>query len=257
MAKNILFSTLVCFFLVSCGTFEKDSRKAEIYTRLGYEYLKNGKYPEALQNFLEAEKLDGSASSIQNGLAMTYFARDKFDLALTHIQKAIKLDSKNVEAYNNLGRIHIALGNYDQAEAALQTALKDLTYTEPEKPLTNMGLLYVRKGQPDKARSYFVKAMQSNRNFCPAYKEYGNALLKMKNYETASSLFDKAVKICENSPEEVHYLSALSYYQMGKRDFAVARFREVIKLYPESEFAEKSKSLLKAIGSNNLEQDKQ
>lgn len=246
-SKNILISA-ICVLLTACTSFERDNRRAEIYTRLGYEYLNNGKYPEALQNFLEAESLDDSASSIQNGLAMTYFAREKYDLATTHINKAIQLDSKNIDAHNNKGRILIALGKYDEAEKSLETALKDLTYTELEKPLTNMGLLLMRRNQPEQAKTYFMKAIQANRNFCPAYKEYGNALIKIKNYEVAGPLFDKAIKVCQNSPEEVHYLSALSYYQLGKKDFAVARLREVIKLYPESEYAEKSKSLLKAVG---------
>ncbi len=243
---------MTCALLVSCTSFERENRRAEIYTRLGYEYLNNGKYPEALQNFLEAEKLDDTASSIQNGLAMTYYAREKYDLATKHINQALKLDPKNIDAHNNKGRILIALGQYIDAERSLEIALKDLTYTEIEKPLTNMGLLLMRKNQPNEAKTYFMKAIQANRNFCPAYKEYGNALIKIKNYEMAGSLFDKAIKVCQNSPEEAHYLSALSYYQLGKKDFAVARLREVIKLYPESEYAEKSKSLLKAVGHTDL-----
>lgn len=248
--RQLCISIGTLLLLTSCGSMEVNSKKADIYTRLGYDYMENKKYPEALQNFLEAEKLNPNSSVINNGLAMTYYAREKYDLALKHVLRALDADPKNMDAQNNLGRIYIAMGNYDAAEKALNLALKDLTYSQIEKPLTNLGIVYARKNKPTQSKNYFIKALQANRNFCPAYLEYGSLLLKNKDYEMAGGLFDKAVKICENSPQEVHYLSALSYYQLGKKDFAIARLKEIIKLYPENEYADKSKSLLKALGQD-------
>lgn len=247
MISKILY-ILFLLLITACSSNKKVDRKAEIYNRLGYEYLDAGKYPEALQNFLESEKLAPRVSSTQNGLAMSYFARDKFDQALTHIQKAIQFDSKNMEAYNNLGRIHLARGDFSAAEKALSIAIQDLTNTEPEKPLTNMGILFSRKSQYSKAKGYFLKAIQTNRDYCPPYKEYGFSLLKQKKYAESGNLFDKAIKVCKNSADEVHYFGALSYYQMGQIDIARARLQEVIRLYPTSNYLDKAKEILKAIG---------
>ena len=165
---------------------------------------------------------------------------------------SVATNPKYSEARNNLGRDYIAQGKYNKAIVEINKTLKDLTYSAPEKAQTNLGLAYLRKNNLPKAREQLLSAIKSNRDYCPAYNYYGQTLMKLKQFDDASGVFDRGIKVCQNSPEELHYLSGLSYYQTGKKRMALVRLKEVAKLYPASEYAEKSRSLLKVI-----EQDKQ
>ena len=224
-----------------------NKKRASLYFQIGNDLLEQKNYPDALTNLLEADKLDPENPYIMNSLGMLYFAREKYDLAANYIQRAIKADPKYTDARSNLGRIYIAQGKYERAIAETKRALKDLTYNQPEKAHTNLGLAYFRKNNFKDAREQFLQALKLNKDYCPAYNHYGKTLMKLKQFDDASGVFDRGIKVCQHSPEEVHYLSGLSYYQRGKKDMALIRLKEVAKLYPGSEYSEKSRSLLKVI----------
>lgn len=187
-----------------------------------------------------------------NALGLLYFAREKYDISAKYIRKAIQGNPKFSDARSNLGRVYIAQGKYTSAIKEIKKALRDLTYNKPEKAQTNLGLAYFRKNNFPEAKGQLQAALKLNKEYCPAYNYYGQTLLKLKEYENASGIFDRAIKVCQNEPEEVHYLSGLSYYQMGKKDMALIRLKEVSKLYPGTEYAEKSRTLLKAIEQDKL-----
>lgn len=238
--------------MTSCATSGHDERRANLYLQIGNDYLDQKNYPEALTSLLEANKFAPNNPAILNSLGMLYLAREKYSVAQEYMEKAIDIDPKYTDARNNLGRIYIAQGKYQKAIVEIKKSLKDLTYTAPEKIQTNLGLAYLRTNKYPQAREQLLSALKTNKDYCPAYGYYGQTLMKLKQYEDASGVLDRGIKVCQNNPEEVHYLSGLSYYQMGKKDMALIRFKEVAKLYPASEYAEKSRSLLKVI-----EQDQQ
>jgi type IV pilus assembly protein PilF len=243
-----LFSTLIS----SCTTGGDNVKRAELYLQIGNDYLDQKIYPDALTNLLQAEKLDPDNPRIMNSLGLLYFAREKYDTAVTYIKKAIAADPKFSDARSNLGRVYIAQGKYDKAIFEIKKALRDLTYNKPEKAQTNLGLAYFRQDRFRAAREQLLSALKLNKDYCPAYSYYGQTLMKLKEYENAGGVFDRAIKVCQNDPEEVHYLSGLSYYQMGKKEMALIRLKEVAKLYPSSEYAEKSRALLKVIEQDKL-----
>jgi type IV pilus biogenesis/stability protein PilW len=238
--------------LSSCATTNDSEKRASLYFQIGNDYMEQKDYPEALTNLLKSEELSPNNSLVLNSLGMLYFHQEKYKTAGNYIRKAISLNPKYSDARNNLGRVYIAQGDYNRAIHEIKIAAKDLTYKYPEKAQTNLGLAYFRKDNFPKAKEVLQRALQLNKDYCPAYGFYGKTLMKLKQFENASGIFDRGIKVCQNEPEEVHFLSGLSYYQMGKKEMAIIRLKEVSKLYPSSEYAEKSRSLLKAI-----KQDKQ
>lgn len=232
-------------------TTSHNEGRAGLYLQIGDDLMTQENYPEALTNLLEANKLAPNNPRIMNSLGMLYFHREKYDLAAEYLQKTISIEPKYTDARTNLGRVYIAQGKYNKAIIETKKALQDLTYNHPEKAQTNLGLAYLRKNKFAAAKNELHTAIKLNKEYCPAYSYYGQSLMKLKQYEDASGVFDRAIKVCQTKPEEVHYLSGLSYYQNGKKEMALVRLKEVSKLYPASEFAEKSRSLL-----NVIEQDR-
>lgn len=253
MGTKIFLLIYICIFsiLTGCATSDKDEGKAALYLQIGNDLLAQNNYPEALSNLLQAQKYAPDNPVVLNSLGMLYFAREKYETAAGYIQRAVKSEPRYTDARTNLGRVYIAQGKYNKAIFETKKALKDLTYGQPEKAQTNLGLAYLRKNNFRAAKAQLSSAIKLNKDYCPAYNYYGQTLMKLKDYDSSAGIFDRAIKVCQNSPEEVHFLSGLSYYQMGKQQMALIRLKEVAKLYPASEYAEKSRSLLKVI-----EQDK-
>lgn len=250
MANKIFLFIYIGFFALSftgCVSSIDNERRAGFYLQIGLDNLAQKNFPEALTNLIQADKLSPNNPVILNALGAFYLEHGKYTTASEYSSKALRINPQYTEARNNLGRIYIAQGHYDKAIVEVRKALKDLTYPHPEKVRTNLGIAYLRKNQFARAKQHLQSALKINKDYCPAYSYYGQTLLKLKQYDDANAIFDRGIKVCQDSPEEVHYLSALSYYQTGKKEMALVRLKEVAKLYPTSEYAEKSRSLLKVI----------
>lgn len=242
--KSVLIFTMI---LAACATTDVKHQKAKLYADVGRADLASGQYPEALQQLQIAYELDPEDPDILNDLGLAYFVRNKYTDALFYINKSLKNKPNFTEARNNLGRVLIDMGKYNEAIRELQTVTADLTYLTPEKGFANLGLAYLKKEDYENSKKYLVKAIQANREFCPAYNYYGQALFQTNNFEKAAKMFDRQVKICEKTSDEVQYFSALSYFKMGNRDKALARFEEIVKESPAGEFAQKSEAMIKII----------
>lgn len=251
MGKQLLICLLAGVFL-SCATGDKDAEKAELHLRIGTAHLNQGNYPLALRELLEAHRLNPDNAVVCNNLALAYFVRGKYADAERHLNQAIKIDPKYTDAYNNLGRVHIELGRYDLAINELNRVVSDLTYPQPEKGLSNLGLAHMKAKNYQEAQRRFKEALKINNNFCPAHNHYTQALYLLKEYKRAAAATESALQLCPNL-DEAHYYGALSYLKMGQRDRAHARMKEIIELYPASEFAKLARSHLNQASTDGTE----
>lgn len=240
---------LGAFLLTSCaGWWQKDKAKADLYLRMGISEIESGNYPSALRSLLKAEELDPKNPATQNNLGLVYFHRERLDLAEKHVRRAVDLDSKYTEARNNLARIFIEKGNFAAAEKELKIVLNDLTYPSPEKAYVNMGLVKFNLKDYSEARKTFGKVLQTNPEDCVASTYVGRSLFELNDYSTAAEALDRAIGFCQRSLfDEPHYFSALAYFRLGEKAKSVARFEEVIKLYPNGQYREKAKGMLSLI----------
>lgn len=248
MAKRILGVFLLILSTACTSLSTENEETAKLHLRIGTSHLNNENYPMALNELLTAAELDPSNPVIQNNLGLTYFFRERFDLAENHIRKALKLDEKYSDARNNLSRVLIERGRYTEAAQEAQIVIQDLLYTSPEKPLINLGLAQFKMGQFETAKKNFQKALDYQRDNCLAQSFYGRTFFEMKDYNRASEALDRAAGFCQRSQfDEPHYYSALSYYQLGQKSKAEARFESLLKLYPNGRYNEKAKTMLETI----------
>lgn len=234
-------------FLCSCSSFGPSyEERAQLHLRIGTAHLNNGNFPAALSELLQAEKYDDENPVIQNNLGLAYFVRQKYTLAEKHMRKAIELEPKYTEARNNLGRTLIELGLYKEAIKELQIAVDDLTYQSPEKSYSNLGLAQFKAGQYQQALKTLKKALDLKSDTCTTHNYYARALFESNYIAAASRAFDQAIQACkEQKFDEPHFYSALSFYKLGQREEAEARFKEVIENFPEGKYASQAREMLK------------
>lgn len=250
LSRSILLST-VALCAIACGSLgrNKENRElAALHLKIGTGYLTQGNYPLAIKELLIAESYDPRNTSILNNLGLAYFVRGEMPLAIEKLHAATKNDPGYTEARNNLARAYIQEHRHKEAVQELEIAVKDLTYTQPEKSWTNLGLAYFMDGRMEPAKSALVKAMELDRNYCPAYTIYGKVLYEQQLYLSAAQSLDQAVGKCRNYQyDEPNYYSALSYLKLGQRDTARAKLQEIITRFPDGEYARKARDLLPTI----------
>lgn len=243
--SKYLFLIVFSFALINCSTFRANQEKAQLHYSIGSSYYQNASYPQALKEFLTAAEYDSSNVNIQNSLGLTYFMREKFELSIKHFKNAVILDPKFTDARNNLARAYSEIGKYAEAQKELDIVLADLTYTGTDRAYNNLGFNYFKQGKYEQARESFKKALATQPDNCYSQTFVGRSLFEMKQYPEASEALDKAIEFCQrNLIDEPHYYSALSYYRMGEKKKSIVRFEEVLKLYPNGKYSEKSKGML-------------
>lgn len=248
MQRLLTFFILLPLF--GCASWQNDNKdKAQLYAQIGNSNFENGDYPAALRALLQAEKLDPSNPAVQNNLGLVYFMRERYDTSEKHLRKALALQKSFTDARNNLARVLIEQGRYAEAERELRIVLNDLTYNGFSKAYINLGLAYFNEKNYPQALIAFGKTIEIENDNCVGHSYYGRTLFEQKEYPRAANALDRAISFCQKQLyDEPHYYSALAYYRMGQKSKAVARFEEIVKLYPNGTYRDKAKAMLDLIG---------
>ena len=256
--KNLL-CTMIIFGFIACSSHQvtESEKKAEIFYMSGTQNLVAKRYSEALNDFLEAVKLDPNNSEIQNNLGMTYYFKNELNIALEHLKKAIELDPKNMDPVNNLASVYFAQGKYQESKIEYEKITKDLTYLNQFRTYYNLGLIELTNKNTVKARELFNKSVAENQNYCPAYFQLGTLDLEAQNFQSAYDNFKNAgTGECMNNAAEANYYQAISSWKLGNAERAKLKFIDVIKRFPKSPMAAKAQlqvdrlDKLEATGSN-------
>jgi len=243
-----VFLLFFLLFSVGCVSFSENKEKVALHIQLGASFFDSGNYALALSEFLKAEALDSSNPAVQNNLGLTYFMREKYDTSEKHFRKALQIESKFTDARNNYARLLIERGRYIDAERELKVVLADLTYGGTEKAYINLGLSYFNQQKYSLAKDSFLKAIDQQQDSCIANSYYGRSLFEMKEYKRSLVALDRAINFCQKSSfDEPHYYSALAFYRLGEKEKSIVRFAEVVKLYPQGRFQDRSRAMLDLI----------
>jgi putative inorganic carbon (HCO3(-)) transporter len=98
-------------------------------------------------------------------LGEIYLKLNQFDSAISSLSKAAEL---NPAYLNNLGAAYTKKGMLNEALSSFQKAAA--TGWDDELTYTYMGIIYEKKGDPDKATLMYKKALQLNPDYEPALK---------------------------------------------------------------------------------------
>lgn len=236
--------------VTGCSTAKKTNSKdiALLHLQNGTRFFTNKKYPSALTEFLEAEKLDPRNAVVQNNLALTYFVRDRMELAQKHIDLALAINPSYTEARNNRARILIERGQFALAIQDAKKVTEDLTYQYPIRGWTNIALAQFRMGNFKDAKATATEALKVDRTNCFAQTVLGRSHLEISEFKEAATTLDRAISACRTEGEdEAAYFAGVANYKLGRSAAAIARLEEVLKDYPQGRYAKKAESLLEII----------
>lgn len=137
--------------------------------RMGHAYEQTQKYTEAVEQYVEAEKiflkmgnLDDYAT-VSDRMAKTHYFNGKIKESVDEYKTTLELGCKNAEIFNNLGFIQISLEELEDAKINLTEALKlreNQDSNEIHMTYNNLGVIEFLQKNYDKAIEFFKKGIE-------------------------------------------------------------------------------------------------
>lgn len=91
-----------------------------------------------------------------------------YEEAIAECRRAIEIDPEFGNAWNDIGTYLIELGRLDEAIRYLEQATRATRYEFHSAPYFNLGRIYLKKGEPEKAARCFRDALHANPTYFPA-----------------------------------------------------------------------------------------
>ncbi len=251
---------LISFLALSCATKQvaeppKPTSRVEGQNvsdkkALAIASLLRGNHRQAVDEIEAAKSINKNDPEIYNIEGLIYFSLKQYDQAEGYYKKAIELNPSYSEARNNLCGVYLAVGKWDAAIEQCSKAASDVFYKSREKALTNLGVAYFRKGDTDKAKENYQRALEINPAFAYTHNEFGKLYMATGKDLEAIDEFRKAVNSFDQY-DEAHYNLALAYLRTGKRELACESFKKVVEISPESALGVDAKGYLSYLCVNN------
>ncbi len=250
MNIKLLFIMLSIFLVCSCGggqaTKVDQSKLLEDQKALAMASIKRGNFQQGIKDIEAAEKIDPDDGEIYLIKGIIYFGLKDNSLAEQNYKKALSLDPKLTVANFNLCGFYIKVTKYDDAITYCEKALSDPVYDARAEAFTTLGIAYFKKGDYEKARENYDKALQVNPSLVYTHNEMGKLYMSLGRENEAIDEFLYAIQGYKYY-DEAYFNLGLAYLKKGETFNACASFRKVIEVAPNSLLALNANSYLNTV----------
>ncbi len=243
----------LAFFVVISGCAGANPTKQPDYSarqlqNMGENYLSGGDTANALEYLTKAEQKNPGDPVIQYDLGLAYDQREMPDKALSHFEKALKIKPDYPEALNAIGSVYAKRGQVELARQVFQKAIDNPFYKTPEIAAYNIGRLYEKKGDLDRALTNYQLAVKFSPQFGMAWVRIGHIQEQLNMVDEARHSYGNAVKA---SPDlaEAHLRYGIMSYQAGDMEAALSSLSRVGKLVPNTDMADEARRYLEKLNT--------
>ena len=222
MKRLALLSVALLLVISGCATTAASSASfGRQLQDMGEKYMAAGDTANALQYLTEAEQKRPDDPIIQYDLGLAYDQRGLPDKALSHLQKALKIKPAYPEARMPWALSMPDAGSIELAQEAFQKALDDPFYKTPQFAAYNLGRLYEKKGDIERALTNYQQAVKFEPRYGMAWFRIGQILEQLHRDDEARHAYGKAVAA---SPDlaEAHLRYGIMSYQAGDMEAALS-----------------------------------
>ena len=162
---------------------QKSASRAAGLVEEGDKLVEERKWPEAIDVYKLAIRLDPNYAPAHGGLGDAYFGSGSWEPALAAYKEQARLAPNNADAQYALGYAYNAMGRHGEAFAPLTRASSlDPTFADA---FYGIGYAYLRGADPEKSIGFFKSAIRLQPDYADAY--YGLGLAYARMGETASA----------------------------------------------------------------------
>ena len=182
------------------------AKKAQGLYELGLAHMQRGEAERALEQFLQAEKINPYDAEIPNAMGLVYYSMEKYDKAADAYKRALALEPEFGDARHNLGTLYLFLGRSDEAIKEFERALANDLYRNRATTYNSLGWAKLQKGDLTGAEKNFTESIEHDRLFVIAYCNLGQTYVKTGDYKKAVQFLKKAVDLAPQYAEAYLYL---------------------------------------------------
>jgi tetratricopeptide (TPR) repeat protein len=214
---------------------EIDNRYSSGYAGLGIVAQVRGNFPEGLKLVEKALEINPDNGFANYFMATYYRARRDFDKALEYLKKTIDNSVFPADfAYTEYGLIYLDRGEKEKAAEYINKALEinpDNAYAR-----TNLGICYKEQGKYKEAVNEFNKVLKASPDNLLALMYLAKVLYTQNNFDEALNLVNRIITNNKNLAFP-YLLAGKIYYQRGKYPDAIESINTGIRLSkdPDSE----------------------
>lgn len=217
------------------------TERARMMIEIANSALVEGDAIGALENLLNAEKEDSKLPELYHSKALAYYLKHDVQTAIAQARKAVELKPDYSDANNTLGKLLIDAGQSEMAIEPLTNASRDPIYRDVHKPLTNLGIIYYRRGSYDLAEKSFSRAIQESPDrACVAYYYRGHLKLRESRFSDAQGDYDNAGKRSCTGFADARLALGIAYERSKQYELARKTFVEVSNRFPNTKVAEQA-----------------
>lgn len=156
--------------------------------------------------------------------------------AIENLQLAIAEAPEFALAFNDLGVLYLRSNQPDKAEEAFRSALK--ANEKAFEPLLNLGIVLVNTERYSEAETPLRAALKQKDQSAPAHYFLGRSLANLGRFDEAEKELVKCLKLGGDEMKEAHRLLAIIYSVQGKKKQAADELETYLRLAPEVPDAE-------------------
>ncbi|MEY4066173.1 MAG: hypothetical protein RIR26_2381 [Pseudomonadota bacterium] len=238
--KPIIPNTIVPNLKKAYEAYANPKNPERIYD-CAKDHLKNKKYDEAKQIYLELSRHTATAARPHIGLAQIALAEGNTEEAIFQAKTAIQKNSNSVYAHAFLGDLWLRQGQLDDAVASYKTAielspLNILRYKVITEKL-------IEANRMEEASTLLEIAIGAGVEHPFINERLGYCSFRCKYYPKALKYLQRAVHA---EPENISYLNSLAicYRDSGKFDEALDIYNKILKHDNDNSSVMYNKSLL-------------
>jgi tetratricopeptide (TPR) repeat protein len=155
--------------------------------------LEESKWPEAIDTYKIAIRLDPNFGPAYGGLGDAYFNTGKWDEGLAAYKEQVRLEPNSAQAQYDLGYAYNAMGRHGEAFAPLVKATSlDPGYAEA---YYGIGYAYLRGTDLEKSLPFFKSAIKLQADYADAYYSLGQAYARLGQADAANEQVKKLATI--------------------------------------------------------------
>jgi tetratricopeptide (TPR) repeat protein len=203
----------------------RQPQNLEARYRLGVAYAQEGRYPEAVREFLTVLEKEPARAETLNDLGVTYLLQERYYEALVSFQGALQLKPDFAAAYANMGRLHLATKMPFTATKELQKA-SELDSANVDV-LCDLGEAFQQTLNFKSAVESYRRAIQINPRHVTAQIGLGRAYYSLGQMGEAEKAIQTAL---QQDPDAPLALLALARMRLDKPGSAEAEVNEARRL---------------------------
>ncbi|MCX7011177.1 MAG: tetratricopeptide repeat protein [Candidatus Sumerlaeota bacterium] len=205
-----------------------NDKDATARARLAGAYLAVGKRDKAEEQIRRALELDPNNFEATFRMAEMAFNAGRADEAQSLAEKAVALNGQDADAQILLGDVSAKMGREERAEELYQRAHQLLP--ESARPYWKLGNLRLQGKDYPRAREYYDKALELDPKFSPVYNNLGILAQAESNFQEAERDFKKAIELDPRFTKAYKNLGILYESHMNKPKDAVRYYQKYIEL---------------------------